>query len=75
MPVLGSDEIKQHTYPINISAHTSLDRCKQSLLYHDLIEYMQGGEKRMDELNIPKNRRRALIHRAKHFKLPSYTKT
>ena len=75
MPVLAADDIQRHSYPLNISTAGNLDRYKQSPMYHQLIEYMQGGEAKMDELGVSRNRRRALRHRAKSFLLPSHADT
>ena len=75
MSMLETDEIRRHTFPIAISTTSNPEKYQQSPMYHDLIEYMLGGEARMDELRIPKNRRRALRHRAKQYKLLSHAET
>ena len=73
MPVASPRTLHQHTFPVSIVSNSNLGKYQHSPMYHQLIEYLQGGEAKMEEMKVPKNRRRAVRYKAKSFRLPSHS--
>ena len=65
----ASIEIKRHSRPLPILAHDRISKYKESPMYHQLMKYLKRGEDRLNELGIPKERKKMLRHQAKSHQL------
>lgn len=54
---------------MTINIFNNLNKYKHIFIYYYLIEYMQGGEKKINELKILRNRRKILQYQIKLFRL------
>jgi hypothetical protein len=53
-----------------MSTNRNLEKYRRSPMYHQLVDYLEGGEEKLAKAEVPQNRRRALRHKAKSFRLP-----
>ena len=71
MLVLHSETLQQLTCSLStLSKNENLNKFRRSPIYHQLVEYLEGGEEELAKVEVPRNRRRALRHIAKLFRLP-----
>ena len=76
MPVLHSEMLQQHTHPLStLSRNGNLKKFRRSPMYHQLVDYLEGGEEKLARAEVPRNRRRALRHMAKSFRLPYHSES
>jgi hypothetical protein len=67
--------MQQRSSPLRIISSGNLEEYQRSPMYHQLIEYLQGGEAIMEELQVPRSRQKALLPKAKRFRLPSQSES
>ena len=70
---MAEDEpLAQHTFPRSITGRigSNLDKFEVDPMYHQLMAYLARGEDAMENLGLPKNRRRYLRTAAKDYRMP-----
>ena len=76
MPVLHSETLQQHTHPLStLSKNDNLEKFRRSPMYHQLVDYLEGGEEELAKAEVPRNRRRSLRHMTKSFRLPCHSES
>ena len=71
MLTLNDSQVERHIYSLQIlkRADDYLTKYRQSLIYHELIDYLESNETRTKELKISRNRRKALRYLTKFYRL------
>ena len=63
---LGIEEVEQS------STVDRVEQLRKSSMYHQIVDYLQGGgETRLNEMGVKRNRRQALRHLDKWYRLPT----
>ena len=65
--------LQQHTRPLQIlePLEENLNKYKRSPMYHQVVEYLVGGEDAMEAADVPRSRRKYLRKAAKAYRLPN----
>lgn len=72
MAVFDTTNLEQQTGPRGIREQVEdrMEKYASSPMYHQLIQYMRGGEAAIGEMQLPRNRQRYLREASKRYRLP-----
>lgn len=70
-------ETKQFTFPRKIVSPygNGLEKFRRSAIYHQIVEYLEGGEDVLNQNSLSRNRKRYLRQAAKSFRLPYHSES
>ena len=65
-------DVYRVTKPLDILSVGGLEKYTNSPMYHQLIDYLMGGEAKLDAMNLARNRKKTIRHKAKSYLMPSH---